>query len=97
MAAVTSADEVGTAAPKRRWRSRGYLVTMGTVLSLAGGLGLTVLGLGSADQAVASFDAASWVWSKAKGEVARINGVTAKVDTRVDVPKARGHELQISQ
>ncbi len=94
---MTSADEVTPAPPKRRWRKRGYLVTMGTVLSLAGGLGLTVLGLGSADQAVASFDAASWVWSKAKGEVARINGVTAKVDTRVDVPKARGHELQISQ
>ncbi|MGX6607056.1 fibronectin type III domain-containing protein [Micromonosporaceae bacterium Da 78-11] len=70
---------------------------MGTVLSLVGGLGLTVLGLGSADQAVASFDAASWVWSQAKGEVARINGVTARVDTRVDVPKARGHQLEVSQ
>jgi len=94
--AVTSADEVTCDGPKRRWR-RGYLVTMATVLSLAGGLGLTVLGLGSADQAVASFDAATWVWSKAKGEVARINGVTAKVDTRVDVPEARGHELQVVQ
>ncbi|GID32902.1 fibronectin type III domain protein [Paractinoplanes brasiliensis] len=93
---MTSADEVTLDRPRRRWR-RGYLVTMGTVLSLAGGLGLTVFGLGSADQAVASFDAASWVWSKAKGEVARINGVTAKVDTRVDVPKARGHEVQIVQ
>ncbi|WP_250006932.1 fibronectin type III domain-containing protein [Actinoplanes sp. M2I2] len=70
---------------------------MGTVLSLAGGLALTVLGLGSADQAVASFDAASWVWSKSKGEVARINGVTAKVDTRVDVQKARGHAVQVVQ
>ena len=54
MAAVTSADKVGTETPRRRWRSRGYLVTMATVLSLAGGLGLTVLGLGSADQAVRS-------------------------------------------
>jgi hypothetical protein len=70
---------------------------MGTVLSLAGGLGLTVLGLGQADQAVASFDAASWVWSQAKGEIARINGVTAKVDTRVAVPNARGHQLEVSQ
>ncbi|WP_250032918.1 fibronectin type III domain-containing protein [Paractinoplanes maris] len=70
---------------------------MGTVLSLAGGLALTVLGLGSADQAVASFDAASWVWSKSKGEIARINGVTAKVDTRVDVQKARGHAVQVVQ
>ena len=92
----TTTEGVRVTAPRRRWR-RGYLVTMGTVLSLAGGLGLTVLGLGSADQAVASFDAASWVWSQAKGEVARINGVTAKVDTRVDVAGARAHEVQITQ
>nr|BFE74875.1 hypothetical protein GCM10020092_081760 [Actinoplanes digitatis] len=83
--------------PRRRWRSRGGLVTIGTVLSLVIGLGLTVLGLGAADQAVASFDAASWVWSRTQGEVARINGVTARVDTRVDVPKARGHELLVTQ
>ena len=70
---------------------------MGTVLALAGGLGLTVLGLGAADQAVASFDAASWVWSRSKGEVARINGVTAKVDTRVSVPDVRGHQLEVTQ
>ena len=82
---------------KRRWRSRGGLVTLGTVASLVAGLGLTVLGLGSADQAVASFDAASWVWSQTKGETARINGITARVDTRVNVPEARGHQVQISQ
>ncbi|WP_433727387.1 fibronectin type III domain-containing protein [Actinoplanes sp. CA-051413] len=70
---------------------------MGTVLSLVAGLGLTVLGLGAADQAVASYDAASWVWSKTKSEAARINGVTARVDTRVNVPQARGHQVQISQ
>ncbi|MFG1610752.1 fibronectin type III domain-containing protein [Actinoplanes sp. NPDC049265] len=82
---------------KPPWRTRGGLVTIGTVLTLVTGLGLTVLGLGAADQAVASFDAASWVWSKGKGEVARVNGVTAKVDTRVDVPAARNHTMQISQ
>jgi hypothetical protein len=105
---VTSADGTSVIEPSaiepsaaatagRRWLSKGYLVTMGVVVTLVGGLGLTVLGLGNADQAVASFDAASWVWSSAKGEVARINGITAKVDTRVDVPKARGHQLQVSQ
>ncbi|MEV6350741.1 fibronectin type III domain-containing protein [Actinoplanes sp. NPDC051851] len=70
---------------------------MGTVVALAAGLGLTVLGLGAADEAVASFDAASWVWSRAQGEVARVNGVTAKIDTRVDVGQAKGHALQVSQ
>lgn len=84
-------------ASKRRWRSRGGLVTIGTVVSLVAGLGLTVLGLGAADQAVASFDAASWVWSSNKSEIARINGVTARVDTRVDVPRGRGHKMQVSQ
>jgi hypothetical protein len=96
--ALTSADGVDVAAAaKRRWLSKGYLVTMGTVLALTAGLGLTVLGLGSADQAVASYDAASWVWSEAKGELARINGITAKVDTRVNVPKTNGHEMAIAQ
>ena len=85
------------ATAKRRWLSKGYLVTMGTVLALAGGLGLTVLGLGSADQAVASYDAASWVWSQGKGEIARINGITAKVDTRVNVPRTRGHQIVVAQ
>ncbi|MEV4639652.1 fibronectin type III domain-containing protein [Actinoplanes sp. NPDC049548] len=101
MRAVTSADASGedavTERRRRAWRSRGGLVTIGTVLSLVAGLGLTVLGLGAADQAVASFDAASWVWSRAKGEVARVNGVTARVDTRVDVPRARGHQIQVTQ
>jgi hypothetical protein len=95
--AVTSADNVTVTSPRRRWRTKGGLVTIGTVASLLVGLGLTVLGLGAADQAVASYDAASWVWSKTKGEMARINGVTAKVDTRVDVPQARGHQIQVSQ
>jgi hypothetical protein len=37
------------------------------------------------------------VWSQAKGEMARINGVTAKVDTRVDIAEARRHQLEVSQ
>ena len=94
---MASTDAVTEPVAKRRWRSRGGLVTIGTVASLVTGLGLTVLGLGAADQAVASFDAASWVWSQTRGEMARINGVTAKVDTRVDVPGARGHQLEVSQ
>src|SRR5689334_10707221 len=101
MRVVTGADasDEDTVPERRRgaWRGRGGLVTIGTVLSLVTGLGLTVLGLGAADQAVASFDAASWMWSKSKGEVARVNGVTAKVDTRVDVAAARGHQVQITQ
>ncbi|WP_239146139.1 fibronectin type III domain-containing protein [Actinoplanes couchii] len=78
--------------------SKGQLVTMATVLVLVAGLGITVRGLGSADQALASFDAASWMWSKGKAELARINGTSARVDTRADLGQAtRGHQMQVSQ
>jgi hypothetical protein len=94
---VTSTDATTVAARRRRMPSRGQLVTMATVVVLAAGLGLTVRGLGAADEALASFDAASWVWSKGKGEIARINGTSARVDTRADVARARGHQIQVSQ
>ncbi|GGN22356.1 hypothetical protein FHR83_005540 [Actinoplanes campanulatus] len=90
---MTSAEAVR----RRRLPSRGQLVTMATVLVLVAGLGLTMRGLGTADKALASFDAASWVWSKGKGELARINGTAARIDTRADVNQARGHALQVSQ
>ncbi|QOC95293.1 hypothetical protein D0Q02_28100 [Micromonospora craniellae] len=60
-------------------------------------MGLTVLGLGSADNAVASFDASSWLWSSARSELARVNGVTARVDTRVELPAGRRHPTQVTQ
>ncbi|KHD74073.1 fibronectin [Actinoplanes utahensis] len=82
----------------RRVPSRGQLVTMATVLVLVAGLGFTVRGLGAADEALASFDASSWVWSRGKAEIARINGPNAKVDTRVNIGQAlRGHSLQVIQ
>ncbi|WP_435827257.1 fibronectin type III domain-containing protein [Actinoplanes philippinensis] len=73
------------------------MVTMATVAALLAGLGLTVRGLGAADDALASFDAASWVWSKGAGELARLNGVSARIDTRADVPQALRHQAQVSQ
>ncbi|MFC7550727.1 fibronectin type III domain-containing protein [Plantactinospora sp. GCM10030261] len=75
----------------------GGLVTIGTVVALVAAMGLTVLGLGSANNAVASFDASSWLWSTARSELARVNGVTAKVDTRVRVAQAKGHSMQVVQ
>jgi hypothetical protein len=83
--------------PKRRLRTRGGLVTAGTVVALVAAMGLTVLGLGAADNAVASYDASSWLWSAAKSEMARVNGVTGRVDTRLQVPQARSHAMQVSQ
>ena len=76
---------------------RGGLVTLGTVVALVAAMGLTVLGLGMADHAVASYDASSWLWSSAKSEIARVNGVTGRVDTRVEVAQARHHPVEVTQ
>ncbi|MFC6020918.1 fibronectin type III domain-containing protein [Plantactinospora solaniradicis] len=87
----------GTPPARRRSRLRGGLVTIATVAALAAAMGLTVLGLGAADNAVASYDASSWLWSMAKSEMARVNGVTGKVDTRVQIPQGRSHQMQVVQ
>ncbi|MFI7026263.1 fibronectin type III domain-containing protein [Micromonospora sp. NPDC049900] len=95
---MASTDEaVPSRTARSRSRVRGGLVTVGTVLALLAAMGLTVLGLGSADNAVASFDASSWLWSSARSELARVNGVTARVDTRVEVPAGRRHPMQVTQ
>ncbi|WBB50225.1 fibronectin type III domain-containing protein [Verrucosispora sp. WMMA2044] len=95
---MASIDEaVAPRTPRSRSRVRGGLVTVGTVLALLAAMGLTVLGLGSADNAVANYDASSWLWSAARGELARVNGVTARVDTRMEVPAARRHPMQVTQ
>ncbi|WP_373293210.1 fibronectin type III domain-containing protein [Micromonospora sonchi] len=91
-------DEAGPIRTTRsRSRLRGGLVTVATVLALLAAMGLTVLGLGSADNAVASYDASSWLWSAARSELARVNGVTARVDTRTEVAGARRHPMQVVQ
>nr|MDT0659751.1 fibronectin type III domain-containing protein [Micromonospora sp. DSM 115978] len=76
---------------------RGGLVTVATVAAMVAAMGLTVLGLGAADNAVASYDASSWLWSTARGELARVNGITGRVDTRTEVPQSRTHPVQIVQ
>ncbi|WP_233513741.1 fibronectin type III domain-containing protein [Micromonospora craterilacus] len=90
-------EAVPTRTARSRSRVRGGLVTVGTVLALLAAMGLTVLGLGSADNAVASYDASSWLWSAARSELARVNGLTARVDTRMEVPAARRHPMQVVQ
>ncbi|MFB9182772.1 fibronectin type III domain-containing protein [Dactylosporangium sucinum] len=80
-----------------RSRKSGGLVTLSTVVGLVVVLGLTLFGTGAANNAVASFDVSSWLWSGDKGEVARVNGVTGKVDTRTKITDAQGHTMQVSQ
>ena len=78
-------------------RTRDSIVTIGTVLGLVAAMALTLFGLGAANQAVAGYDASSWLWSAAKSEVARANGLTGKVDTRHQIPNSAGHLMQVSQ
>ncbi|UWZ46789.1 fibronectin type III domain-containing protein [Dactylosporangium matsuzakiense] len=75
----------------------GALITGGTIVALVAVLGLTLWGTGAANHAVASFDVSSWLWSADKGEVARVNGVTGKVDTRTKITDAQGHTMQVTQ
>jgi hypothetical protein len=76
---------------------KGSIITLTTVIALLLATALTVLGIGAADNAVANVDASSWLWSSTRGEVDRVNGVTARVDTRTRVKDAQNHEIQISQ
>ena len=78
-------------------RTKGGLVTLGTVVGLIAALAITLFGTGAANHAVASFDANNWLWSSGKGEVARVNGVTGRVDTRTKITDAQGHTMQVSQ
>ena len=96
-ATVTAEAEGAAKAATGTTKRRGWLVTLGTVVALVAAMGLTVLGLGMADNAVANYDVSSWMWSSAKSEVARVNGVTGRVDTRVEVAEARHHPVQVTQ
>jgi Fibronectin type III domain len=81
----------------RAARTKGGVVTIVTVLALVAAVGLTWFGLGVRDHAAADYDSASWVWSSLRGEMARVNGVTARVDTRMGVPASAGHTVQVNQ
>jgi len=89
-------DEADVLAPRAR-RPRGVTITLATVVTLVLATGLTVLGLGGADIAVANFDASAWLWSSDRGELDRVNGVTARVDTRTKIKDSRNHEIQVEQ
>jgi len=81
----------------RKARTKGGVVTIATVLVLVVGIGLTWFGLGAKDHAAANYDSSVWLWSSLKGEMARVNGVTGRVDTRMGVPNTAGHTMQVNQ
>src|SRR5947207_7748413 len=78
-------------------RSKGGLVTFGVVIGLLVALGLTVFGLGARNNTLATDNASAWLYSSSKGEVARVNAETGRVDTRFRVVDAQGHVIQVTQ
>lgn len=78
-------------------RTKGGVVTIVTVLALVAAIGLTWFGLGVRDHAAADYDSSSWLWSSLRGEMARVNGITGRVDTRMGVPGSAGHTVQVNQ
>jgi hypothetical protein len=81
----------------RAARTKGGVVTIVTVLALVAAIGLTWFGLGVRDHAAADYDSSSWLWSSLRGEIARVNGITGRVDTRMGVPASAGHTVQVNQ
>jgi predicted RNA-binding protein with TRAM domain len=75
----------------------GPYITIGTVVVVLVAACLTLFGLGAFDRAVAVYDPTAWLFSKAKGELGRVNGNTARVDTRVKVKGTTGHRVEVSQ
>ncbi|GIH21322.1 fibronectin type III domain-containing protein [Rugosimonospora africana] len=80
-----------------RSRRVGPYITVGTVVVVLAAACLTLFGLGAFDRAVAVYDPTAWLFSKAKGELGRVNGNTARVDTRVKVKGTAGHRVEVTQ
>jgi Fibronectin type III domain len=87
------------AASEHSGRSRrvGPFVTVGTVVVVLAAACVTLFGLGAFDRAVAVYNPTDWLFSQVKGELGRVNGTTAKVDTRVKVNGTAGHHVDVSQ
>jgi hypothetical protein len=73
------------------------VVTISTVVAVLAATCLTLFGLGAFDRAVAVYEPENWLFSKSKGELSRVNGSTAKVDTRVKVAGTTNHDVEVSQ
>ncbi len=80
-----------------RSRRVGPYITVGTVVVVLAAACLTLFGLGAFDRAVAVYDPTAWLFSKAKGELGRVNGNTARVDTRVKVKGTAGHRVEVTE
>ncbi|WP_246157412.1 fibronectin type III domain-containing protein [Catellatospora sichuanensis] len=90
--------DLSPSAITRRARTKGGVVTIVTVLAMLAAVSLTWFGISANDQVSAGYDSSSWLWSLTRGELARVNGLTGKVDTRTQaLAVSQGHYVQVSQ
>src|SRR5258708_4270982 len=80
-----------------RSRRVGPYVTIGTVVVVLVAACLTLFRLGAVDPAGGGYDPAGVLFRKTKGELGRVNGGTARIDTRVKVNGTAGHQVEVSQ
>jgi hypothetical protein len=90
-------DALASTQQNKRALRLGRWTTVATVVVVLGAATLTLFGLGAFDRAVAVYNPSAWLFSKAKGELGRVDGGTAKVDTRVKVDGTTGHRVEVSQ
>src|SRR4051794_24817124 len=91
--ADTSARAEGDAPRRSRM---GGIVTVVTVILALVVIVATLWQNGNAEHALANVATTNWLWSTNRGEVARVNGATNRVDTRFPVSDSRGHSVQVT-
>ncbi|WP_112137337.1 fibronectin type III domain-containing protein [Glycomyces dulcitolivorans] len=81
----------------RRLNVKGLLIAVGLPVVLVGALVATLLGTGAFSRENEGEDASLWLWTTPLGELARVNGLTAATDVRLDVTDAMGNAVQVEQ
>ncbi|MFY1636181.1 fibronectin type III domain-containing protein [Solwaraspora sp. WMMB335] len=80
-----------------RSRRLGASITGGIVGLVLLAMALSVAIAADPDREVITTVPAAWLFSRAEGELGRVNGETARVDTRVDLDDSAGHQVEVSQ
>ncbi|MEV0645407.1 fibronectin type III domain-containing protein [Phytomonospora sp. NPDC050363] len=81
----------------RKLKSKGAVISLVTTVALIAAIVATLLGTGFFSTAVATHDAAAWLWTVTSGEMAHVNGDTGRVDIRHELTDAQGHDVEIVQ
>ncbi|WP_460539667.1 fibronectin type III domain-containing protein [Glycomyces halotolerans] len=81
----------------RSLNPKGLLIALGLPILLVGALVATLLGTGAFSRDSPGEDGSMWLWTVPTGEIARVNGLTAATDARVEIADGAGNAVQIEQ